>query len=81
MEYEKMNVDVICEHTSDGRTKPLQLRTRDGKIFNVDRCISVERAEAANVGGCGMRYTVLIQGVIKFLFEDNGTWFVEAFVC
>lgn len=78
MLYRKMKIDVLCEHTRDGFTHPLRLRLEDGTIVNVDRFLCRERAASTKVGGCGMRYTVMIGGLMKYLFEDDGVWYVEA---
>lgn len=76
--YEKMNINVLCEHKTDGSAVPLRLRLDDGRIIIVDKFICRERAASTKVGGCGMRYSVIINGLPKYLFEDDGIWYVEA---
>ena len=38
------------------------------------------RAAATKVLGSGTRYTVVIKGQEKYLFEEAGRWFVEAVI-
>lgn len=78
MEYKKLEVDVLCEHTKDGKTRPLAIRIDDESRFPIDNCLCCERAASTKVGGCGLRYTVEIDGKLSYLFEDDGVWYVEA---
>ncbi len=77
MEYKKVEVDVICKHTKDGKTKPLVMHIDDGEKYLIDNCLCCERAASTKVGGCGLRYTVQIEGKLSYLFEDDGVWYVE----
>jgi hypothetical protein len=35
------------------------------------------KAASTKVGGCGIRYTVRIEGKETYLFDEDGKWFVE----
>ena len=51
----------------------------DGRRFDIDRVVHVERAASRKAGGVGLRYTVMIGGKRHHLYyEDNFKWFVEA---
>lgn len=76
--YRKMFVDVIAFHDIYGVTKPIRLRLEDGTTVPIDRVKYRQRAAATKVGGSGIRYTVVIRGTDRYLFEDDGRWFVEA---
>lgn len=76
--YRKMYVDIICEHKKDGSTLPIKLRLEDDTVVVIDRVKFCQRAAATKVGGTGIRYTVMIRGLERFIFEDEGKWFVEA---
>lgn len=48
------------------------------KLYEVDRLKQVCRAASLKVGGCGMRYTIVVCGKETYIFEEDGKWFVEA---
>lgn len=78
MEYRKMCVELVALHLPDGRVRPLKFRLDDGTVVKVDRFLHSERAASTKVGGCGIRYAVMIQGLERYIFEDDGVWYVEA---
>jgi len=44
----------------------------------IDRLKHKCRAASTKVGGCGIRYTVMIGGHESFLYNEDEKWFVEA---
>lgn len=78
LEYHKAYVSVIVKHLPDGRKTPLQIIFEDGRKFNIDRVVEQRRAAATKVGGTGIRYKIIIGGRERYIFEDDGLWFVEA---
>ena len=78
MDYRKMNVDILVQHRPDGKVVPLRFRLEDGTVVKIDRVLHSERASSLKVGGCGMRYAVMICGIERYIFEDEGIWYVEA---
>lgn len=78
MNYRKVYVDVVAKHMRDGSIRPVSITFENGRTYPVDRLRQVRRAAATNVGGSGLRYTVMISGNETYLFEDDGRWFVEA---
>ena len=72
--YVKVNADFLPE----GQVRPRNLVWEDGHIYEITRIIRRERAASTKVGGCGIRYTVLIDGKESYLFRDEDKWFVEA---
>ena len=59
--------------------RPLWIIWKDGRRFDIDRVVQVERAASRKAGGVALRYTVMIGGKRHHLYyEDNFKWFVEA---
>ena len=76
--YKKMFIDMIAVHLKDGSTRPLKFKLEDDTVVVIDRVKFCQRAASTKVGGGGLRYTVMIRGVERFIFEDEGKWFIEA---
>jgi hypothetical protein len=76
--FRKVFVDVNLTQTKDGKTIPRSIVFEDGTEYPVDRLRGVCRAAAERVGGCGLRYTIVVGGRETYLFEDGRQWFVEA---
>ena len=36
-----------------------------------------ERAASTKVGGCGIRYTIMVEGLPRYLYDEDGKWFME----
>lgn len=78
LQYRKVYVGVLAEHSPEGTVTPLRITFEDGKTYEIDRLRHRIRAGATKVGGTGIRYTVVIGRHETYLFEDDGRWFVEA---
>lgn len=72
--YVPVNLDVDAE----GNIRPRLIRWIDGRVYEIDRLKHKCRAASTKVGGCGIRYTVMIGGHESFLFNEDEKWFVEA---
>lgn len=81
MSFEKIYVEVQLRVKADGGVRPLSILWEDGIVYTVDRLRRVLPAASLKVGGGGMRYTVVIEGKERYLFEENGKWFVEGRCC
>lgn len=77
MKFAKKYVTVGAYHTPEGKTIPKFLIIDDEHKVIIDRFITSCRAAATKVGGSGIRYTVKIRGLEKYIFEDEGRWFIE----
>ncbi|MDF2572376.1 MAG: hypothetical protein K0R55_3980 [Sporomusa sp.] len=77
MNPKKIYVKVIAEHDPDTGTKPLSLTWIDGRIYEVDRVLDRRKAASLKAGGWGIRYTCRILGQERYLWEEEGKWFVE----
>ena len=62
----------------EGDKRPQSIKFEDGITYTIDRLKQRTRAAATKVGGTGIRYTVVINGIETYLFEDDDRWFVEA---
>ena len=74
----KVYLDVTVKFDSDGNMTPLSLVWEDDTVYEIDRVKDVRRAASLKAGGMGIRYTVMIQGKMKYLFFEDPKWFVEA---
>ena len=74
----KEYIDVITKYTSVGEIIPLSIIWNDGRTFTVDKVIDIRRAASLKVGGQGVRYTCRISGKEKYMWLEDGKWFVEA---
>lgn len=72
--YVPVNLDVDAE----GNIRPRLIRWVDGRVYEIDRLKHKCRAASTKVGGCGIRYTVMIGGHESFLYNEDEKWFVEA---
>jgi len=73
----RVYVEVAAVFTPEGQIVPRQIRWEDGTLFTVDRVVDIRHAAALKAGGCGLRYTIRIQGKQTYLFLDEDRWFVE----
>ena len=82
----KVYVRVDAVFTEDGQMLPRALVWEDGKRYEIDRVTLVRPAAAARAGGCGDRYTIIVEGREKYIFFERaadltgnrlGKWFVE----
>ena len=64
-------------HLSGSRLQTLLLFTYPRSNSTIDRVTKVERAASTKVGGCGIRYTVMVEGLPRFLYDEEGKWFME----
>lgn len=78
MSRRKVYVEVVLRQDTDGNKRPLNIKWLDGSIYEIDRLKDVRLAASLKVGGCGIRYTVFIEGRETYLFEEGNRWFVEA---
>lgn len=79
MSYEKVFVEVVVKFFQDGGMRPLEIRWIDGERYLIDRVKYVERAPSRAGSLIAKRYTVIINGLERYLYyqEDNEKWFVE----
>lgn len=73
----KIIVEVIVHVDTVGKITPLTIIWEDGRKIPIDRVIDVRRAASLKAGGTGIRYTCMIQGHQRYLFNDRDIWFVE----
>lgn len=74
----KVYVPVNLDVDAAGNIRPRLIRWIDGRVYEIDRLKHKCRAASTKVGGCGIRYTVMIGGHESFLFNEDEKWFVEA---
>ena len=84
MNPQRVYVELRVSFSADGNMTPVQIKWKDGRVFEIDRVLDVRRA-ASEAGSMGVRYTVKIMGQVRRLFfedaySDTGRprWFVES---
>ena len=74
----KVYVDVVAEFRKDGKLVPIFFTWEDGRKYNIDRILKIERCASRKAGGTGYRYTCQVGGKICHLtYEENYKWFME----
>jgi hypothetical protein len=74
----KAYIEVIADFSSDGRMKPLRLVWEDGRSYDIDRILRIDRRASLKAGGAGIRYVCRIRGQqVELYYEENGFWFVS----
>lgn len=74
---QKVYVKVNADFSEEGELRPRSITWMDGRIYEIVRILHKVRAASTKVGGCGIRYTVVIDGKERFLFREEDRWFVE----
>lgn len=77
IKYVKQPVAVNVTITTDGQVRPRKFLWKDGQWYKIDRVTYAERAASTKVGGCGIRYTIMVEGLPRFLYDEDGKWFME----
>ena len=72
----KVYVNVEVEFTEEGRLVPKKIRWNDGREWIVDRLIHSSEISPGKGSFEGIRYTVLIGGAEKYIYERHGRWYV-----
>lgn len=75
--YKKIYVAVTVKIYENGDIRPLAIIWEDGEVYEIDRVRYITPAASLKVGGRGIRYTVMIEGKERYLFDEDGRWFVE----
>jgi hypothetical protein len=73
----KHYVDVILRHRKSGDLVPMYVCWDNGISYRVDRILGRAR-RFSRAGGCGVRYTCVIQGHCRYLFLEKDRWFIES---
>ena len=77
VKYVKQPVAVIVAIDRDGQVRPKKFQWKDGRLYPIDRVCKAERAASTKAGGCGIRYTIMVGGIPRFLYDEDGKWFME----
>lgn len=72
---EKRYVPVVVHIDEKGKKKPLAIEI-EGRRYGIDRVMKREPAACNTVGGVGIKYTCVIWGQIRELWEEKEQWFV-----
>ena len=76
--YRKVYVGVKVQVDSEGNAKPVSIIWENGEEYLIDRVKYKIPAASLKVGGRGIRYTVIIKGAERHLYDEakreNGLW-------
>ncbi|MDD2591222.1 MAG: hypothetical protein PHP11_06860 [Erysipelotrichaceae bacterium] len=73
----KIYVDVVTIHYKSGSIKPLFIVWSNGQKYPIDKVKNICRAASLKAGGCGIRYTCIINNQERYLFLEENKWFIE----
>ena len=73
----KQFVDVICIYNKAGQIKPLYIVWDNGMKYPIERVTQIIPAASLRSGGMGLRYTCKIGRQERYLFLEEGKWFIE----
>ncbi len=73
----KIYVDVVSIHYKSGTIKPLFIVWENGQKYAIDKVKNITRAASLKAGGCGIRYTCMINNQERYLFLEENKWFIE----
>ena len=75
----KKYVEILATFTVEGKIIPREIIWEDGRHFEIDRILEVQRGGSFKVGGTGIRYTCRIRNKQVYLFFEDltGKWFME----
>lgn len=77
MKFKKVYVAMNVRVEPNGSIRPLSMMWEDGTTYEIDHVLESIPAASLKVGGYGTRYTVLIEGKQRDIFDEDGKWFVE----
>lgn len=77
MRLYKRYIEVIAQHKKSGEIIPIYICWDNGKKYKIDKIFDKQR-RASEVGGCGMRYSCMIQGEQRYIFYEKDKWFIES---
>ncbi|MBR2545097.1 MAG: hypothetical protein IKE93_02945 [Erysipelotrichaceae bacterium] len=73
----RTSVDVICMYPKNGLIRPLSIVWNNGANYPVRRITQVIPIDGDEDHSCGLRYTCRIGNSVRYLFLENGKWFIE----
>ena len=79
MNYVKVFVSVNAVFNKSGGVLPKSILWADGNEYKIDKVVLRERAPCKSGGVLPFRYTVIMNGQVKYLYyeRDVERWFVE----
>jgi hypothetical protein len=73
----KAYVEVVADFSPDGKMVPMRIVWEDGRKYDIDRVLRIDRRASLKAGGAGIRYVCRVMGKqVELYYEENGLWFV-----
>ena len=76
----RQGVDVMCIYHKNGQIKPVSIIWDNGHEYHIDRILQITAARSGYNGKPGIRFTCLFGHSERFLFLEEGKWFIEQIV-
>lgn len=73
----KIELDILVEHTKDGRSLPKTILWDDGRRFDIDKILDIRQATTLKCGGAGMKLYLQNLWQTACIFNEEDKWFVE----
>lgn len=73
----KRYIEVTAAFDTEGNLRPLSIRWDETLTLEIDRISDIRPAASLKAGGAGIRYTCFIRGHQRYIFYEDGAWFVE----
>lgn len=74
----KEYVDMEVAFTKEGAVIPKKIRLKDGRTWTIERLVHTCEEGLESGRNEGIRYTVIIGGVEKYIYERHGRWYVNS---
>lgn len=81
IKYRKVLLGVRLFVDTNGKSHPESIQWEDGRVYEIDKVLSVEQAHPRHVGGMvATRYTCRVMGQVREIYHEefSNLWYVEA---
>lgn len=81
IKYRKVLLGVRLFVDTNGKSHPESIQWEDGRVYEIDKVLSVEQSHPRHVGGMvATRYTCRVMGQVREIYHEefSNLWFVEA---
>lgn len=74
----KIFVSVFAKFNTLGQVIPASFEWEDGRVFEIDQILDIQKAASLKAGGMGVRYLCRVCGKRIYLYLEDSRWFIEA---
>ena len=74
----RLDIGLLVEFGIDNSVTPRTIIWEDGRRFEIDRILDMQKCAALKAGGAGVRYICRVRGKeIALFFDESIGWFIE----